>query len=321
VDTDSELDRLRAEHAAEVVGPVIYARVELVIGRLVANRDPVVYTGGLTDAGARADLVQAFFQDVLLGEDQLVYVFGVAGTIGDFERLIQWQARRYVAKQRRHTVVDNLLKRSVDLLRAAEDVEAIREGDRELFRLRNPAQPGIPGEEDRLRRAIALAAAVPKIAGRGDERAPKIYSTETLGKVLRILLETYVDPVGRSELDIFFSTILTSWKPTILGLDEEQDERADEALTPEEEMLATTMATTLAESMTPEEKTIFQLKYSNVADREVADHLNMSRQSLAPRKQRLFERISEDIGSLSSYVQVAILKRLAATIIDAEAQA
>ena len=38
-----------------------------------------------------------------------------------------------VAKQRRHTVVDNIPKRSVTFLRAAEDVEAIREGDRELF--------------------------------------------------------------------------------------------------------------------------------------------------------------------------------------------
>jgi hypothetical protein len=314
--TADELAALRAEYSDPeiVIGELIYTRTKTIVNSLLSRRDPAVYARGLAGSDATADVLQDFVIDVLIGEGQLDYVFTVALTIDDFDRLLRRQARRYLARTRVRTVVDNLIDRSLAVLRDADDIERFTIGNREVFLspTSDREQSG-SGSERRLNTAVALAAAVPKLPSDGDQRAPVIYPAEALGQVLRIVVDTYGEPIGMAELESFFSKLLTAWKPSFLGLDSDL-EPTDLALLPEDEVLAMSLAVSVAESMTSEEQEIFAFKYANLPDRELAAHLNLSRQSLSPRKQRLFERLAEELSELGEEIQATVLERLAAIV-------
>jgi hypothetical protein len=311
--TGDELARLRAEHEDKFVGDLIYKRVSVLVNRLLSRRNPETYMGNFHGSDARADVVQGFFTDVLIEESQLVYVFGAVDDIDGFDRLIQFQARRYLAKTRVRTVVDNLLERSVNFLRSAKNVEVSKFGDREFFSLATTSGQLALDKEACLSRAVAIARPIPKLASRGDERAPAVYSGEALEQVLSILLETCGEPVGLAELDGFFSSLLTGWKPSFLGLSAELDP-PDAAVLPGDDVLARNLAGSLARTMTPEEREIFLFKYANLPDRELAAHLKVSRQTLSPRKQELFSRLKDDLTGVSTDVQIVVLEHLASVL-------
>lgn len=313
---DSELDELHAEYLAEFIGKSIYRRITKIVKSLLSKRDPYIYARGSSSAEGSSDAIQDFVLEVLISEGQIDYVFTVAKSIGDFDRLVRFQARRYLARTRVRTVVDNLIDRALDFLRTSNDFDVSTIGDREYFSYRAEASLESPlGPRVGLNRAVALAGAVPKLASGGDQRAPAVYSAERLETVLRILFANSPGPVGISELEDFFSKLLTAWKPSFLGLDGGV-EIADHSLLPEEETLVMNLAPSLAADMTPEERAIYAFKYANLPDRELAAHLGISRQSLSPRKQRLFDRLATELADVSPGVQVAVLERLAAVISD-----
>ena len=322
--SDLELEAFQSEFANKVVDKLIYGRTTKIIKSLLSRRDPTIYAGTASAADGLSDVVQNFVIEVLIDEGQLDYIFTVATSADDFDRLLRFQGRRYLARTRVRTVVDNLIDRAVRLLRSEDDVQVTREGRGEFFVRRDT--DGTPQTLDSgncLNRAVALAAAVPKILGDGEDRAPIVYSSEGLGKVVGILLRTCAKPICIADLDDFFSKLLTAWKPSFLGLDSEAANLADKALRPEdevlareEEMLATNVATSLADEMNSEEQEIFAFKHANLADRVLAAHLGISRQSLHPRKQRLFGRIADQIGDLSPSTQIAVLEQLSSIIVD-----
>lgn len=275
--------------------------------------------GNFHDSDARADVIQGFFTEVLIGEGQLAFVFGSVDDIDGFDRLIQFQARRYLARTRVRTVVDNLLERAVSILRAAGDVEVCRLGDREFFSLRTAAGRPVGDRDSWLKQAVALARLVPKLAAHGDERAPAVFSRDALEQVIRILLTVYDEPAGLSDLDAFFSRLLTGWRPSFLGLGSEVDP-PDEALTPEDEVLATDLAEQYAKALTPEERKILVFKYANLPDRQLAAHLNISRQTLSPRKQELFTRLKDDLSEVPHEARVLVLERLASILTASDSE-
>lgn len=327
--TDLELNALHAEFAAKVVDKLIYGRATQVIKSLLSGRDPLIYAGTASAADGVSDVVQDFVIDVLIDEGQLDYIFTVATSIDDFDRLLRFQGRRFLAKTRVRTVVDNLIDRALRFLRSVDDIDVVKEAKREFFVLRKDgAKPSPLDAESCMSRAVALAAAVPKVLGEGEDRAPIVYSAEGLAQVLGILLRTCAKPIGIADLDAFFSKLLTAWKPSFLGLDSEVENLADksprpedEVLAREDEMLAKRLANSLAHEMSSEEREIFAFKYSNLADRLLASHLGISRQSLHPRKQRLFGRIAAEIKDLSASTQAAVLEQLASIIADTRSSA
>ncbi len=321
--TADDLQPLLAEYHNRkvVIGELIYKRIQTVVKSLLSRRDPAIYARGLAGPDAVVEVAHDFALDVLIEEGQLAYIFEVALTIDDFDRLLYFQAGRYLARSRVRTVVDNLLDRAVGFLRNADDIETLMIGKREVFApKRTDTLQTAPDSERLLNRAVALAAALPKVSSDSDQRAPVIYTAETLEQVLRILIETYSEPIGRTELDAFFSKLLTAWKPSFLGLDSapEPEDRAllpeEEVMAREEEVMAVNLAASLAEAMTSEERDIFAFKHGNLSDRELAAHLNISRQSLSPRKHKLFGRLANELSELSEHVQVAVLERLAAVV-------
>jgi hypothetical protein len=315
--TADELHALLAEYRNPkiVIGELIYRRIQTVVKSLLSRRDPAIYARGLAGSDAVAEVAHDFVVDVLIEEGQLAYIFEVALTIDDFDRLLYFHAGRYLARSRVRTVVDNLIDRAVRFLRNADDIETLTMGKREVFvPKKTDTVQTAPDSERLLNRAVALAAAVPKLSSDGDQRAPAVYSADALEQVLRILVETYREPIGRTELDAFFSKLLTAWKPSFLGLDSDV-EPEDRALLAEDEVLAMDLAVSLAERMTSEERDIFAFQHAHLPDRDLAAHLNLSRQSVSPRKQRLFRGwLADELCELSEEVKVAVLERLATVV-------
>lgn len=302
------------EYRAELVGELIYSRVRLLAGRLLQRRDPTVYARGAHDyRDALDDVVNDFVLDVLIGERQIDYVMVTAGDLDGFDRLVRRQVRRYLARTRTRTVVDNLIDRAVPVLRAPP-FGANGTGELERFRLSERVFPSDAQPTDgELRIAAALAQAIPKVPAQGEERAPKVYDAEALRAVLVLLCEAVSGPLGRHDLQTFFDHLLTAWTPAFLEPAEEQDQPAS-SLTPVEEALVNETAERMASAMTSEERLIFQSKYANLPDRQVAAALGLSRQSAAPRKQALFSRLMADLADLERGLQGAVLARMNALI-------
>ena len=310
------LKDLRSEFDSVLLGDLIYARVRLLVRRLLARRDPRVYARGAANLDdGLGDVLNDFVLDVLIkeGDPQIVYVMTTASTLADFDRLILHHARRYLARTRTRTVTDNLIDRSRRVL-IADPFELVSgSGSSEAYGLRGRSYDGRSASTEReLRQAATLARAVPKLATDATERAPKVYDADGLSAVLRILVDSVSSPVRRSDLQGFFDDLLTAWTPSVLGLPEDQQVTgATESA--EERALVRDSARRLVESMNDEERIIFLSKYAGIADRDVAERLGMSRQSVDPRKRALFVRIQEELSDVDDHLQAAVVKQ---TMID-----
>jgi hypothetical protein len=161
-----------AEYRSELVGDLIYTRVRQLVGRLLRHRDPTVYARGAHDyRDALDDVVNDFIVDVLIGERQIDYVMSTAGDLDSFDRLIGRQLRRYLARTRERTVVDNLIDRSIQVLRAPPfEAQGIGELERYVLAGAPVLNEGSPTESE-LRLAVARAQAVPKILAQGEGRS------------------------------------------------------------------------------------------------------------------------------------------------------
>lgn len=303
-------DDFAREHSRNLVGDLIYARVRHLTDGLLRRRDPVVYARGAHDyRDALEDVLNDFVVDVLIGERQVDYVMATARDLDDFDRLVRRQLRRYLARTRVRTVVDNLIDRSVAAMRAPP-FAASGSGDLERFTLADePANLGTGATEADLRRAAALAQVVPKVPSEATERAPKIYDAEGLHRVLTVLCRAVKTPLSRHDLQSFFDDLLTAWAPSFLEPGEDQDRPAVD-LTPSEQSVVNEAADQLVAAMTEQERVIFQYKYANLPDREVAARLGLSRQSTAPRKQALFARLTDELSGHERHVQSAVLARM-----------
>ena len=307
-----KLSDLQKEFSEALIGERIYSRVNSLVEGMLRRRDPTIYARGAHDyRDALADVTQDFILDVLIGERQIDYVMSVSPDIESFDRLVTRQIRRYLARTRARTVIDNLIERSLPILRKAPFVTHAGGGE-DRFSLGGALVDDPAGDEARLRTAVALAQAVPKTIGQGEERAPRIYDQEALTGVLSILCTQLKRPVFRADLQDFFHILLTPWATALLDLDAE--EHARRTLTPEEEAVVNEVSQTMVAEMSDEERLIFQYKYANMPDREIASALGLSRQSTAPRKRELFLRISSQVEGLALDIQQAVLARVNAII-------
>ena len=303
-------DELEHEFLSELIGDKIYARVRLLATRLLRGRSPQIYARGAHDVRDGADdVLNDFVLEVLIGERQLDYVMATASDLSDFDKLVVRQLSRFLARTRMRTVVDNLIDRSVRRLRVAP-FEAHGKGRNEQFALPGRTSAASWESSDvEIRRAAALAQAIPKASSSGDERAPKVYDAQALGAVLMVLCRTTTTPVTRAVLQRFFDLLLTAWVPTFLEPSAGHDQHAP-SLSPDEEVVVTETATRILSGMAPDDQLIFQYKFANLPDRDVAAALGLSRQSTAPRKKLVFDRVSSGLEGLDAGLQAAVIQRI-----------
>ena len=305
---------LRTEHRAQTMGPRIMKRVRGLVGQKLRHRDPQIYARGAYDyRDGLDDVLNDFTIDVLLGEGQLAYCMG-ASSVNEFDRRVNHQLNRYLARTRQRTIIDNLLTRSVEVLRADDLVDVLGTGNSERFLWSGIGVEGGDGvdvDDSLIRRAAAVAAnSVPKIYTNPDDRNPKVYSARSLVTLLRIFLGEIGGEVARRDLHKLFGILLTPWIATLLGLDEAVEERSRE-VGPDDQTLVDRLAAHIAAEWNAEEVIVFRYKLANLSDTRLAERLGWSRPTAANAKRRLYQSLQADLEDLDVQLRPLVLTRIA----------
>ena len=302
-------EELRAEYLAETMGSRITERVRSLLEAMLRKRDPVIYARGARDyRDALDDVLHDFTIDVLLHEGQLSYAFDNAADVNGFDRIINRQLRRYLARTHERSIVDNLIERSVRLVADLESVVLQGEGDHRSFVLASDTTE--PAGVSFAHAALMAGNAVPKIYSNPDERNPKVYTDENLRTLLRVFLSEYRMPVRTPELQELFELLLTPWTTSVLGLDEVVGVETLE-LTPEEQVMVNMVAERITESWTELEAVVFRYKLGNLPDAELANRLGVSRPTAANAKSDLFSDLARELMDVDQHVRPAIITKIA----------
>jgi DNA-directed RNA polymerase specialized sigma24 family protein len=289
---------LKAEHSSDVLGPLWLEETERAV-RNVSRRYPAaVYTEtGSWDEAERQNLVQEVVLAELLEGGQLAYINSVATNLRSIRNLLALTVRRTLAHGRRRTVVDNLLDR--------------------CRRLRTDDQPPAgtaDAPDSALYKAATEVSRIPRVRIRDSDRAPIVFSTESLEQVLR-LVEQHV-PGGGSERDLarIFELVLTDYLPGFLTSEEGSDDEPDRTLSPEEEVLTHELVTLLHDGLSPEQRTILAMKLADMSDSAVADTIGISRPTAAKRFKDATAVVSHALRDLEGHLQDAVLSGLASAL-------
>ena len=315
---------LRAEYDSVKIGPRIWDLV-LELTRAVSRRYPTtVYNNGAPWSDENvADLAQEVVLERLLGEAQLQYLFDQAVDLESWRRLLTLQVKRTLARRRQATVLDTLLSRIRKLGREpplrlenfgsrvwilSEDSEA------EFVDLEPSTVTRLAGSIRHIRQMVADQRA---------SRASMVYRTSDLRTLLELVLED-VGAISESDFAKILELLLTSWLPTFLEDDEQLLDRDSELEGPVEMLEKSEMSSvieTFAESLSEAEQQILLSKSQGVPDAEIAGSLGRSRPWVAQRKQRVLDRVGNELmRELEGREQTEAMETLLTAISDSLAQ-
>lgn len=305
----NDLDELRREYDERGIGPAIFDEVRRAVGAVVHRYDPMVYAGASTWEDAMEDVVQGVIVDVLIQEGQLDYIMATAGTIEDVRNLLRFQVKRYLAKGRRRTVVDNLLDRCKERLRASP-FRVIDGGPPERYGLEDGGvDPRAPTDEE-LHAAARAAALVPRTRPSAGDRAPAVYTREALDALLEAVARSLPSGFSLSELGTILEMVLTDWVAGFL-YDFEGGEGPEEvALGPEEEAMSAAAIEQILEQCSEEQLLILRRKLEDVADEAIARELGVSRPTVHARKQEVLGTMRDVLRDVPERVQKEVMDRL-----------
>ncbi len=287
------MQQLQKEYETEIVGARLYAEVVRAVRGAIKNYDPKKY-GGVADwTDAWEDVVQGVVTSRLLGERQIDYVMDRAHTVAEVRMLLAEQVRRYLAKARVLTVVDQLLKRLQPI--AGEppfQVYARRRNRISSFHLiRTQVDEERVASDREVAEATRAASLFPIQFGRGGNvRAPAVYATETLEGLARAVCAEIGCPVQMTTMDRIFNSLLTDWVVGDLGYIDGQLSVETEALDPAREVAAVMAARAVVTDLAARDRVILRGALLGVRDAEVAKDLRISRQTVISRRQRIVER-------------------------------
>jgi len=306
------LEALHAESRTLTIGTLILERVRGLVEAQLRHRDPMIYANGSRDyRDGLDDVLNEFTLQVLLGEGQLAYFFDVAVTVDDFDRLANFQLRRFLARTRQRSIVDNLVDRSIRVMRGNAAFAVAGDGSNQRFTVTTiVVEPDDRGGVSLFHAAAIAANTVPKIYSNPDERNPKVYTDESLRTLLRIFLAEIRSAIGRRELQELFEFLLTPWTATVIGLEEAVgNERSD--LTPEEQMMVNSTAERIVTTWSDSDVVVFRYKLGNLPDAQLATRLGVSRPTAANEKDRVFLAIRSELDGLDRRLQPEVLTVIA----------
>lgn len=308
------LDDLRDEYRTERIGRLILGEVERVVFQVVRHYDPRIYGGAASWDDAADDILQAVVVDLLLGEGQLDYIMATAAQIEDWARLLRFQVKRYLARQRRRSVVDNLLDRAKPLL-----------GHSPFQEFSSPARFGLAGAEldDRqpsdaeLSAAARSAALIPRIRFTAGERAPVVYSEDALRGLLEAVARSLPVPFSISDVGKILEMVLTDWVASFLYEFDEAQEPEVPSLGPEEKLMVSDAAEQIIEGCSDEELLVLRRKLEGMSDDAVARELSVSRPTVHARKKEAWGRLREVLEDLPEQVQAAAVDLVSLRLVRA----
>ena len=312
-----DLRGLREEYDRERLGATWLELVRRVCRSESRRYPPEIYATTGSWGDGIDDLVQDVVVNALLRDRQLDYIMDVAVNLTHVEKLLARQVRHVLARGRRRTVVDQLLKRAVRLFQD-EPFVSVGEGTGRRWHLRiGPFQQRTGGH----RRAVAVvrsAARVPSsVVDR--ERAPQVFTTPTLRAILIGVLAEH-GPASRREISQILSDGLTPLMPGALVTEERPEASGRSQSRPEDELMINTTVDAIVAEADSEQLAILRLKLLGHSDVDVAAELGVSRPTAAARKHRAFDHVKTHLSGVSSVMHDAVLDALSVrlTLPDAE---
>jgi DNA-directed RNA polymerase specialized sigma24 family protein len=303
------LGELRAEYASVRIGVKILGEVTQAVRQISRRYDPQIYGGMARWEDAEGDLVQSVVLHLLLEEGQLDYLMAKSVQLVDFQRLLGFQVKRYLARQRRRTVVDNIVDRAKQLLETG--FEAVNQGSAVRFRL-----PGSLAEireitEDELMSAARSAALIPRGRFSAQERAPTVYTRERLENLLLSVANSLPAAFSLSDLAKILQLVLTDWVASFLYDFEEAYGEASKTLTPEEEAMVEAAAKELLEQSSPDQKLVLRRRLEDRHDQSIADELGISRPTVIARKKEILETLTQALEGIPEHMHLSVIDRIA----------
>lgn len=295
------------------IGPKIDSQVRDIVHSVARRYDPEIYGQAANWDDAEEDLVQSVELVLLLEEGQLDYLMATAVELEDFRNLLRRQVRRYLARQRKRSVIDNLLDRAKELLQAPFFTSSGAGHGIRYWAQGATVQEREPTEEEVLGAARAVSL-VPRMRFSAHERAPAVYSREGFETVLQAVATSLPTSFSLHDLGRILELVLTDWVASFLYDFEEAHAMPSVALNPEEEMMVEAAAQEVLAGCSPEQLWVLRRKLENQSDQVIAEELSLSRPTVIARKQEAFDVMRGALGSLSEYSQRAAMDRISARL-------
>jgi hypothetical protein len=309
------LPELREEYASLGIGPKIYHELMEVARNVTRSYNPTTYGGAANWTDALDDLIQEFVLRMLIGEGQLDYIMNNAGDISHLRRLLKRLVRRFLARARQRTIVDNLIDRC-KTRSATTPFKQLSAGPRWSFTLDGPTTPGKPADAEIYAAAVKVST-IPVIAPSAGQRAPIIYGEESLAVLMRVIAENLRCPITAAILDRVFNLILTPWIPRFLDEDEGSiTERPSTDLGPEEQVIVEEIAKLILAGCSSEQKEVLRLKLTGTSDADVGAALGISRPTVAKRKSEALSIVETHLSDRPEAVQSAVIDLLGINLLQ-----
>jgi len=294
-------EALREECERERIGPLLWALLVEVAGRVARKYPPHLYNDGETwSEEAHADLAQEVALARLIEENQLEYVLATADqSSGDryeaLARLLAFQVRRVLSHRRRKTVVESLHSRIKTMI-AGPDFQTAELGGDTAIVLDGDPSSARQLSDDEVRRGASLIASVPRLPSRLDaERESKVYTAAHLEEVVRTLADS-MGPLFLGDIRRILEVTLTAWVPTLLR--DHEDDYASTTTPPELELERAQMQTTIAtlvSDLDPVHRVVLIGKSQEISDGDLAQRVGISRPTLAKRKTEALTRVQAEL--------------------------
>jgi hypothetical protein len=300
------LEDLRHEHAVMRIGPLWMAEVRDRCRAVSQTYPPSVYALTGDWGSSLEDLVQQVITDRLLAEGQAEYLVHTSQTLLGFRRLLGRQVRITLAHTRRRTVVDQLLERAAEMLNAApyQVVETGRRwrvgGAETLERQARPVE---------LRHAANLVRIIPTVRSAGTERAPTVYRSEHLARLIEIVAGSLPTDLKRSDLDWILRDLLTPFLPSVLdGGDAARAGSPDP--TPEEEHIVRGAVSEITSGVSAEQAMALAGRLAGASDSLIAETLSVSRPTAIARRREAFDVAKRALEGMAEPLQLHALDEL-----------
>lgn len=314
------LHNLRREYETSTIGPAILEEVRRACAFQARRYPPAVYARSHSWGGDAVDeLVQDVVAERLLGEQQLAYLFDASADLSHWRALLTRQVKITLARRRVRTVVDNLLERAGRRMAGSEEVETITFSGNKMFRRTGAQAPYRPLADDEVRRAAERVRVLPRRRpGRG-ERAPSVYSGDSLAALLDMVLREAPGGVAVRDLGRILEFVLTDWVPAVLEIEEEDIGSGPSDMDPGEAVEVKMLASQIVSGLSEEETQILLGYLAGLPYNEVAGRVGVSTPTLIKRRHALLDRIRAAAGDLDEGAQDRLMDEIAlATVIQGE---